>query len=192
MSPAADPTKKSALELEFIYDTGATWPMMWERDIEEIAFLNKCSLPHIGLTRVQIVQGWVVLESAIVRMNVHHQQQEMFGWVDVRVCIYPGDKPSDEWRLSGCWIRHMVIMVTIPDNRLNMYVSNDMTALSNNLPSGFNVADARPPPIWHSWGPKRHTERWPVFRTPSLIAAKRIIAENPAATLGLRPPSPVP
>jgi hypothetical protein len=186
MSPIASATSDSALEMEFIYDTGATWPFMWEGDIEQIAYLNQCSLPHIGLMHIQRIQGWEVLECAIVRMNVHHQKQEMFRWVDIRVCLYPGDKPADDSRLSGCWIRHMVIMVTIPDNKLNMYVSNDMTTLSNNLPSGFKVADAQPPPVWFSWEPKRHTERWPVLPTPSVIPTKGIIPPNPTA--GPAPP----
>ncbi|KAJ5171461.1 uncharacterized protein N7500_004244 [Penicillium coprophilum] len=149
-NPATSSTNTLAqtMHLPFLEDTGATTMTMYQSDRDALEGLSGLPLPFYGSTMMRTVNGSIPMDNLVVQVNIYANGHPMLPkWVNVRVGVsrVPPNTPPTAPRLSGVWIHHMLYCLSMPDNKLEMHVGNDLQEILGNVPL-CDPAYAIPPP----------------------------------------------
>lgn len=134
-----------AMTLPFVFNTGSHAALLFEDDIKEIEQIGGHLIPKLGQVDGSIANSNVTLTAVKLDMCLYVDGKPIHHWIEVQAAYIPGPKPEHLDRLSGSWIRHMVNLLTIPNNHQEMYCSNNMVRLANNVPVKYSYKAAQSP-----------------------------------------------
>jgi hypothetical protein len=138
------------MTLPFVFDAGSHAPLLFENDIKEIEHIGGYLIPKLGQVDGYTVNGTVTLTAVNLNMCLYSDGKPLHRWLEIRAVYLPGSKPEHIDRLPGVWMRHMVHLLTNPDNRQEVDCSNDMVHLATNVPTNYSVDNNLPPPAYAS------------------------------------------
>lgn len=135
------------MELQFVDDTGASIPDIYDTDLADIQMIcgsraTTCASFDIETANGKVTRETYHFQAAIL---VGPDKHVMGGrWFDVQtsVCHRPASWRGP--RLSGIWIRHVLYQATVPDKHGNWYISDNLDELGHIVPR-VNLAESETP-----------------------------------------------